>query len=141
VNVELLNKVKAVITEEPRRYDQQAILCQGEELDYLQPIERPPCGTVACIAGWTAVLAGPEGIERCRIWETAKDLLGIDKLQAQKLFSEIDICTYGEDDTPEMLDRWPYAFAKAYEDAESPKERAAICVERIDHFIRTEGRE
>lgn len=59
VNVKLLKKVRKLIAEEPKRlematwgFNKSHWKAQGRDL--------PPCGTVACLAGWTILAATPK---------------------------------------------------------------------------------
>ena len=59
VNVRLLKKVRKLIAEEPRRLQMQT-WGQDVEQTYPSDPQKPPCGTVACIAGWTILAAQPQ---------------------------------------------------------------------------------
>lgn len=77
---QLLDEVKKVIIEEPKRYD------QGDfGVDYRntwEPGERPDlpiCGTVACVAGWMVVLRGGSLNDTTTgVSERAEQLMGYD---------------------------------------------------------------
>jgi len=62
LNVTLLRKVMKHILEEPRRLRQSEWLAKKGDAYYkhVPRKERPPCGTVACIAGWAVELSGVE---------------------------------------------------------------------------------
>lgn len=61
VNVELLKQVRKKIAEEPRRLVMDLWGSKVVNLNVLnKPINPPPCGTVACLAGWTVLTARPE---------------------------------------------------------------------------------
>ena len=53
VNVKLLKKVRKLIAEEPRRLRMSV---WGKKVTGRNA---PPCGTVACLAGWTVIAARP----------------------------------------------------------------------------------
>ena len=54
VNVKLLKKVRKLIAEEPKRLNMGL---WGSQLR--RGRSRPPCGTVACLAGWTILASRP----------------------------------------------------------------------------------
>ncbi len=83
---DLLEDVCKAILEEPRRYN------QGEWLKryYLGQVNTglynlPDCGTVACVAGWTAVLA--QGRSAAAVEWQAQQILGLNPDQCEELFS------------------------------------------------------
>jgi hypothetical protein len=60
VNVRLLKKVRKLIAEEPRRMHMGTWgywVSERQASDF--PREYPPCGTVACLAGWTLLADKP----------------------------------------------------------------------------------
>lgn len=127
MNVELLQKIKQAILEEPRRIDMTSWA--------LHPlsVENPPaCNTVACIAGWAVALTNnlrgkalsgfEDGIEY-----TAEKYLDLPYPFSRRLF---------------YMSRWPRTFQERliYLSPRTP-EYARVVADRIDHFIATEGRE
>jgi hypothetical protein len=125
INVELLERVKQHILEEPRRYDQSVFGRRSREA---------PCGTAACIAGWTAVLGGAVEAEQLRshygdIRKTAQGLLGLNEEEAAKLFHGEPTCECGVG--------WPKRFARRYYKAKTTRGRASAAAAFIDHIIRT----
>jgi len=62
LNIELFEKVKAHILEEPRRLSQITWVTTREQqpvrfAEIVSSDQEPPCGTVACVAGWTSLLS------------------------------------------------------------------------------------
>lgn len=116
MNVELLRKVKDHILAEPRRLDMCVVIKfrSGSIFD-------PPCGTVGCIAGWANYL---EGRSRGGMQDAARSL-GLGE-EWQWLF---------------FLAYWPENFCTRYVNAKTATTRAEVTAERIEHFIKTEGRE
>lgn len=142
INVKLLRRVKALILEEPRRLDMGTWAHPADKRVQVEA-DRPPCGTVACIAGWAVIddfvkVNGrmPDRDEIEEIYETADrkaaELLSLRQDQADRLF-----------DTPTGggFDEWPEDLAEAYVNATSPKERARVAAKRIERFIKTKGAE
>jgi hypothetical protein len=156
--VALLRKVQAAITEEPnrlvmgswgiQRLGQKFVVTSDYNPKKQEKRTLPACGTVGCIAGWTAICGLPKkevpsitinGIEMVNVSEIddvekkAIDLLGLDSKQAQRLFflrSWPIVQSFG-------YESWPEEFDKAYGKAKTAKERAKVACERIDHFIAT----
>lgn len=79
---DLLDEIKQLILEEPRNYD-QTLWMRYFRNDSRQA---PPCGTVACVAGWTCALKGFNRISQATS-ERAADILGLDIMTARALFS------------------------------------------------------
>jgi hypothetical protein len=153
--IALLRKVQKTITEEPNRlcmgsWGQQSTEDTIKVSDYKSGkwIERPTpaCGTVGCIAGWTAILGLPKDelpiiqikgrdmvdvAEIDDVEEKAAELLGLDAQDAQALFylNNWDIVkSMG-------YKSWPKQFDEAYGKAETAEERAKVTCDRIDYFI------
>jgi hypothetical protein len=141
MNVRKLRKLQKWILAEPRRYRQDWWGWTGNSLAIQE--QNPPCGTVACLAGNTALMEGykapsqingrfecmisPRGAT-VRIDRTAKRILGLTEDQRDRLFG---IGPHS----------WPAKLWFEYRAAKTLEERAAVAVRRIDHFIKTKGRE
>jgi hypothetical protein len=131
MNVELLQKVKAHVLEEPRRVFMGAWCLQDVHIR-LNGLQVPDCNTIACISGWSAQLynqdrrlsIGMPGYVRDREGEIALD---ITLEQAGRLF---------------YLVEWPDdLYFKIKDTILQSTEYAQVVAERIDRFIATEGRE
>lgn len=112
--VKLLRRVQKHIKEEKNRWSWSWGFESTES----------PCGTKACIGGWTVILSHSEKeIQRLtnenRLWTLlgcstdARDILGLDQDQANRLFFQ-----------------WPEQFWGL---------EASDAVKRIDFFIKTDG--
>jgi len=124
MNVKLLRKVAKFILAKPKRFDMA-------NFGYRLPKKNggPECGTVACIAGWAVILS--QGIpQRADVPMPSIGrlegmvALGISDEQAQRLF---------------YTEPWPKQFAEY--DRDQTLKAARIAVKRIEHFIRTKGKE
>jgi hypothetical protein len=106
------------------------ILAEPEHFDMAEYFLDQPCGTTACIAGWTKAIVTRQSLKNCRrshIWAFARNALGINEEQAKKLFYD---------------DHWPHPFDFNYAEAnDNAKELAQIAADRINHFIATNGEE
>lgn len=119
MNVELLQKVKAHILEEPKRLFMPVVLhCNMSDVP---EVRKPPCGTMACIAGWACLLKGVPHLDVHS--SVAQELLEISESQAQRLFFGLS-----------------EEYKKAW-DGSGSAEEAELIAARIDRFINTEGRE
>lgn len=59
MNIRKLKKLKAWILAEPRRYNQNTWIKTDMPLDYfVDAAMRPPCGTMACLAGSACLMEG-----------------------------------------------------------------------------------
>lgn len=106
MNIELLRKVQEHIKAEPKRWT----------FGWATASHESPCGTQACIGGWTVLLSkGTTDWRESGLSREAMKLLDIDRDQAARLF----FC-------------WPEEFMPI-----SAKEATA----RIDRFIETDGAE
>src|SRR5438046_4090420 len=104
INIPLLRKVEKKILAEPAALVMASFLEIGEpgkKWDDFVGIEFPrivpPCGTMACIAGWTNIMGGKKDS-----WDepgNAQQLLGLTDQQRFKLF---------------YLEEWPHEFAKRW---------------------------
>lgn len=135
INKELLERVKQHILEEPRRLNMDFLLLPVSCLSHWDADALPPCGTVGCIAGWATFLThGAEKAHEMDPWVEGMKILGLDDLQASRLFAAPeDAASYPDGAT------WPIDLAKDYIAATSPQERAQITADRIDLFVKTDG--
>jgi len=129
MNVKLLRKIAKYILAEPKRLYMSSYIHTKEQGAHV--IERPfaKCGTVACIAGWACILT----IKRppLEIWrefsigDEAKDILGLSTKEAFRLFEP---------------GAWPVEFSSGTSD-DGKLNTAKVAIARINHFIRTKGKE
>jgi hypothetical protein len=121
MNVGLLREIQKIIEADPEGFDM---------VRYAQDRSDDPCGTAYCIAGHAILLSEPNfGGWFCneRSFRKGMEVLELTYEQAEALFH---------------TSSWPSSFRERLLKAWwSPKENAKIGVERIDHFIATEGRE
>lgn len=129
MNVKLLRKVKKHILEEPKRLQMGSyIRVKGK-----MPLDRPwpKCGTAGCIAGWACILSAKKGTDPYELYTDtavgaeAQELLGITFYERHRLFEPIF---------------WPMQFTAGLADDGKAK-TAKVAAARIEHFIKTEGRE
>ena len=133
LNVELLMKVKAAILEDPRRLDMSEWVSEHPDpemcttlVHWLAEDQISPCGIVACIAGWAAVLVGHKGF-------------ALDAVMAALVMD------YRDAPLNDLfyVGHWPYDLAERYAAAEASGDRAgmaAAAAERIDRFVAEHGR-
>lgn len=136
MNVKLLRKVQEHIIEEPKRFVMRTFLARGDDYDgtpyaFLgddsKEFKFAECNTAACIGGWAVLLSEGIKTEKGNIRGRAKAALELPKnFDEDRLFE---------------VSRWPDRFQKRFRQARSQRGRAQAAVERIDHFIRTEGAE
>lgn len=128
MNIELLRAVAAKWIEFPQTLDME------DWGGSVPPDDAHPCGAVGCFFGTAVLIADPSRfnglIDRGTnsMWEKAgKDVLDLS-------FGQADILAY--------VRNWPPDFRNAYY-ASCPGSlpRAEMARDRLEHFIRTEGRE
>jgi hypothetical protein len=125
MNTILLRKIQNQILSEPRQFNMKNWF-SGQLPDGSLPAN---CGTAACIGGWAqtfAMAVNPDEAQARAIWtdEHAAMVLGLTERQARLLFIE---------------DNWPKQFQST--DRAGVALRAKRAAKRIDHFIKTKGRE
>lgn len=117
MNVELLRKIADVIQQKPAKF----------QMEYLHmdrggsAVQFEECGTAHCIAGWGAVLTG-------------KSLGNGSFGRAIRVNPEAEMRLI-------FLNLWPEAFSGRYNRAKQKRTKAKITAERIEHFIKTRGKE
>lgn len=157
MKTKFLREVVSWFETEPRRLDMH-------EWHRYRPADHdpnnPPCGTAACLAGSTCIIAGKARphlspkykgfyLSPENGWgETAKELLGLSFAQANRLFRPDEHTSYlhSGDDFPEGADKlpkskWPKRYADAYRKATTAAERFKVLKNRVNHFIKTRGAE
>lgn len=145
--INLLRRIEDQILEEPKRLDMD---------DWGNAFEKtgngvPACKTQGCIAGWAILLkdrkfwkdlvdiAEESGIAGIAYnlgqspADKGRELLDLTHDESEKLFyiNEMDDEGLG----------WPVKFSKQYRSAKTAAGRARATVNRIEHFIKTDGAE
>lgn len=133
MNVKLLRKVAKHILAEPLRYNQNATIARGIPGDVIEPDGEteqcvPACGTIACLGGWIALFTYKRPPRSGFSFRKIGQALGVTSRQVSAL------CSYT---TSTSGKRWPAQYAKRYNRATTPRGRAKIAAERIEHFIKT----
>jgi hypothetical protein len=73
-------------------------------------------------------------------FSAARKALGLTNLQAEKLFYPSGEFLRRFSDSS-VKGHWPEQFTKQYREALTPPERAKVLRRRVEHFIKTKGRE
>lgn len=142
MNTELLRKVEKRLLKQPARFNMRYFGAVALGINSLRDmLTVPVCKTQACIAGETLLAAGLDKIDKKNggfvngvdIAERAQEALGLNYDQAERLFYFQEWSSGGRG--------WPSQFRNAYDEAKTPAARAKVAVDRIEHFIETEGRE
>lgn len=127
INVALLRKIQKQILAEPRQFQMNTWFSETD--DFHKQVE-VKCGTAACIGGWAVTIAKktkPSEYWKAG-WDTlpeAKKLLRITISGVERLFT---------------VSNWPDKFRHAYYDAKTNQGQAQAASDRIEHFIKTNGR-
>jgi|SRR5918992_2557049 hypothetical protein len=146
LNIELLKKVRDKIATTPEAYDQET---------WGRVEEAAPCGTAACIAGWTITLDEkiPLGKLHClgrsgdflvaneylHVNDVARDSLGLTDQEADILFTSEPGGEWEDyDGNGEGVygGGWPEPFASQWRNG-SEYERPQIAIAYLDHIIFT----
>lgn len=127
LNVKLLRRIQRHIFVRPSRFMMAWYYSKGKPgarggswSD--QPKRYPPCGTVACIAGWANILTGAKTTQEIQDSTRAARKLGLPDIPfgIYPLFG---------------VHLWSTDFATRYRAATTPKERVKIASEVIDDLI------
>jgi hypothetical protein len=125
MNIEMLEKVKTFLREEPRRLNMTEWVSPSYEVG----TNAPPCGTVCCIAGATLLLATNshnfvEFAATTRPWSVekqAREVLGLSVVEARDLF---------------YTAFWPEDLLRMYNDADDDKAtQVEMVCKRIDRLV------
>lgn len=117
-NMEKIDRVLDYVERNPERLDMGEWIGASDERGVLPDPSEPgwECGTVACFAGWAAILDGwtptysapvasstvtvrKDGVIE-KVWDVARDALELTEREAHKLF----LCAYGLDGVRAMVD-------------------------------------
>jgi hypothetical protein len=135
MNVELLQKIKVHILEEPKRLCMSSWRIRGAHIERAD-LMRPECDTVCCISGWAAELSDSKncigradllGLEGHPGYPTTRQVSGKDSAsQAQRLF---------------YTSCWPSKWQRAlHRTLPQSQKYAQVVADYIDYFIKTEGK-
>lgn len=142
VNVAEFQRVKQHILEEPRRFNmaEWGKFLEDKDRDWFGD-KFPPCGTVACIAGWTNVL-NQDSLEDLDCFSFGDDvraarLLGIDgKLEAGDVRVDPEFqngyYTRYRRRYVFFVEYWAKPWRTRYEQAKTPQERVEVAASYID---------
>lgn len=138
INVPLLRKVQAAILEEPRRLNMWRWVERHDPEQYGK--NAPPCGTVACIAGWSMLFNKSKAKEaqaiRKRVATTMEGVMQGHNDRAIK--AGIRVLRITKDQAGELffVGGWPDKYQDQWDRAKSPRAYARVAARRIDAFIR-----
>lgn len=134
LNVKLLRRIQKHILEEPRRFFMAGVVITGDpgkafpdHWAYVDlPGTVPPCGTAACVHGWTALLSGKTIAQTKQLnFAWSRRALGLPVMKDES------------NDPLFYADNWPEPFRGSYRVCKEPAGRAEIASKRIDHLIKT----
>ena len=127
MNTRLLRKVQKAILDHPDQF------CMDRWFSDCNSVDQPAggCGTAACIGGWAVFLSSKK--QKLSFYDDdfdayglARRALGLSVPQGGRLFS---------------VGSWPAKFNKSFHSALTISHAAAVAAARIDHFIKTKGKE
>jgi hypothetical protein len=136
-SIKRLREIVEAIKQNPDNYDQDQAAVAA-------------CGTPGCIFGWALALYARRkksdgGLHGVMIYVKGSELLDLPHLPPEKAIAQWDEATR-QVTPPRRADRlfyreyWPEQFKNGWTDLES-KEQAVRAAARIEHFIKTNGRE
>ena len=132
MNTEKLLAAKANILKHPSQFVMHSYFSK------LNSLEKPAtgCGTASCIAGW--VIANEYKDKTLK--EVASDDWRILIEPSHRAVQILDI-NYPESYRLFNLSNWPAEFQEAWDAAKTAKQKAKVAAERIDFFIKTNGKD
>lgn len=132
MNVKLLKRVRDRIAARPRQFVMHRLFNDRTGSGH----EPSHCGTACCILGWGIVLQDVEKRkpkEFLTLFEeyglsqfNTANVFGIPLIRGAKLI---------------WSDEWPEPFRTQFKEAKTDAQYARIAVRRINHFIKTKGKE
>lgn len=137
MNIPLLKRVKAAILKHPDQFEMAWWFDDVLHLGGLQePVPAGGCGTAACIGGWVCHLSSRHQQIKTTsrqyrhssssVYARARSLLAINDDQAERLFGDSN---------------WPEPYRTRYDNSKTALTRAKVAARRIDHFVKTKGKE
>lgn len=145
MNIELLQRVKQHILAEPRRLNMGTwVSTVGKTVPAFAGVygrdeaDLPPCGTVACVAGWAVLLSRFNGKpEEYAAFMRERNTLFPDGLTSSIGQEELGLSP-SQMETLFYVGRWPERFRVAHGQAEENGDyqaMAQITADRIDYMI------
>lgn len=145
MNIELLQRVKQHILAEPRRLNMGTwVSTVGKTVPAFAGVygrdeaDLPPCGTVACVAGWAVLLSRFNGKpEEYAAFMRERNTLFPDSLTSSIGQEELGLSP-SQMETLFYVGRWPERFRVAHGQAEENGDyqaMAQITADRIDYMI------
>lgn len=145
MNIELLQRVRQHILDEPRRLNMGTwVSTVGKTVPAFAGVygrdeaDLPPCGTVACVAGWAVLLSRFNGKpEEYAAFIRERPSLFPDGLTSSIGQEELGLSP-SQMETLFYVGRWPERFRVAHEQAEENGDyqaMAQITADRIDYLI------
>ena len=133
MNIKLLRQIKREILKRPTQFNMNWWFQKRDSLGN----RAGGCGTAACIAGWAVAIAGTEKGETIRLAEFSGGSF-FDTNTPDSAKSILDI---SDDHAHRLFDRsnWPMRYLD--ERANTSMKVAKLAAARIEHFIKTKGRE
>lgn len=127
MNVKLLRQVQKFLLAEPRRFDMGEWITSLAYADGV--LANPPCGTALCIAGAAYAISSKLKLDHTCVESVVVSRGAVEALQLEGPSPLFFVCD------------WPEKFRTKYHNAETPLQRAKVGVARIEHFIKTGGKE
>ncbi len=124
----LVAKVNEAILDEPRRMNMDRFVFRKDEVEAMK--QDPPCGTVACYAGWTVALAKKWDYKK--LWEHRNEI----EFEAGKLLGlpSTDGVT---DNSLFYVNQWPTAVQdKLLSTEPGTKQYAKIVVDYVKKYFK-----
>lgn len=133
-----IRQMIAAVLAEPELYDQDTFgtaICKTDG--------GPTCGTTCCAAGWAVFLGSRKLYNEMMAKELAakgRRFIGWPEAALKALGLEVD-AEYNTDRLFGSHHDWPSEFSQAYDEAETPKQKAQIFARRWRAFIQADGQE
>lgn len=132
MDIKLLKRVRDRIAARPRQFVMRRLFDDRTESDH----KPSHCGTACCILGWGIVLQDSEK-------RSPKEFAQLFELHELSYFSTRNVfgISWAEGDKLVWADNWPEPFRTQFSKAKTDAQHARIAVRRINHFIKTKGKE
>lgn len=127
LNFPLLRRLVKKLETTPESYNQEVWGSKNKQA---------PCGTAACIAGWTAHLDNKLTLKQ--LWRNPKSA---GKTAAKSLGLQVDLQVFTDESDTLFSgyppDYWPEPFGGQYMDATTKRQQARVAIRYLKHIIAT----
>jgi len=143
MNIKLLKKIKNAILKAPLRFNMDWWVKKHRDGLFIAKSALPPCGTTACIAGHALALAQKKPLTTS-FWLKQKEIVGNSENNSpvSRLAGKLLDLNTAQRRRLFFVREWPSQFELVgYPHKREATRNAKVAARRIDHFIKTKGKQ